>query len=86
MTIDRCRGFTVFSPSIFYPIHYNKWKKYFDTRDSNATLKILSKAKAIHVWNKLSKAEQVRVNSHVPYAVIARKHCPYVFNNCGKIF
>lgn len=86
MTTDRCRGFTVFPPSVFYPIHYKKWKKYFDTRDSNATLKILSKAKAIHVWNKLSKAEQVRVNSHVPYAVIARKHCPYVFNNCGKIF
>ncbi|XP_070149584.1 lactosylceramide 4-alpha-galactosyltransferase-like isoform X3 [Polyergus mexicanus] len=86
MTTDRCRGFTVYPPSIFYPIHYKKWRKYFDTKDSNATLKILSKAKAIHVWNKLSKAEQVRVNSHVPYAVVARNYCPYVFNNCGKIF
>lgn len=86
MTPSRCRGFTVYPPSIFYPIHYKKWKKYFETEGSNATLKILSKAKAIHVWNKLSKDEQVRVNSNVPYAVIARNYCPYVFNNCGKIF
>jgi len=86
MTTDRCHGFTVYPPSVFYPIHYKKWKKYFETKDSNATLKILNKAKVIHVWNKLSKAEKVRVNSNVPYAVIARKYCPYVFNNCGKIF
>ncbi|KAH0955741.1 hypothetical protein HN011_002980 [Eciton burchellii] len=86
MTIERCEGFTVYPPSVFYPIHYKKWNKYFETEDSNATLKILNKAKAIHVWNKLSKAKQVRVNSNVPYAVIARKYCPNVFNNCGEIF
>lgn len=86
MTTNRCHGFTVYSPSVFYPIHYKKWKKYFEIKDSNVTLKILNKAKAIHVWNNLSKAEKVRVNSNVPYAVIARNYCPHVFNNCGKIF
>ncbi|XP_071639750.1 lactosylceramide 4-alpha-galactosyltransferase-like isoform X2 [Temnothorax longispinosus] len=86
MTTNRCHGFTVYPPSVFYPIHYKKWKKYFETKDSNATLKTLNKAKAIHVWNKLSKAEKVRVKSNVPYAVIARNYCPYVFNNCGTIF
>ncbi|XP_011701725.1 PREDICTED: uncharacterized protein LOC105458251 [Wasmannia auropunctata] len=86
MTTVRCHGFTVYPPSVFYPIHYINWNKYFEVKDSNATLKILNKAKVIHVWNKLSKAEKVRVNSNVPYAVIARNYCPYVFNNCGKIF
>lgn len=86
MTTARCRGFTVYPPSVFYPIHYKQWRKYFEIRNSNTTLKTLSKAKAIHVWNKLSKDEKVRVDSNVPYAVIARKYCPRVFNNCGKIF
>ncbi|KYN42320.1 Lactosylceramide 4-alpha-galactosyltransferase [Trachymyrmex septentrionalis] len=84
MTTNRCHGFTVYPPSIFYPIHYKKWKKYFEIKDSNVTLKALNKAKAIHVWNNLSKAEKVRVNSNVPYAVIARNYCPHVFNNCDE--
>ncbi|XP_018313109.1 uncharacterized protein [Mycetomoellerius zeteki] len=84
MTTNRCHGFVVYPPSVFYPIHYKNWKKYFEIKDSNVTLKILNKAKAIHVWNNLSKAEKVRVNSNVPYAVIARNYCPRVFNNCDE--
>ncbi|XP_032663639.1 lactosylceramide 4-alpha-galactosyltransferase-like [Odontomachus brunneus] len=86
MTTARCHGFTVYPPSVFYPIHYTEWKKYFEAKDSDKTMKILNKTKAIHVWNKLSKSEQVRVDSNVPYAVIARRYCPYVFNNCKTVF
>lgn len=86
MTTARCHGFTVYPPSVFYPIHYKEWMKYFEAKDSNKTMKILNKAKAIHVWNKLSKAKQVRVDSNVPYAVIARRYCPYIFNNCKAVF
>ncbi|XP_053970922.1 lactosylceramide 4-alpha-galactosyltransferase-like [Hylaeus volcanicus] len=86
MTTARCHGFKVFPPTAFYPIHYKNWKMYFETKDKNATMKMLERAMAIHVWNKLSKSEEVRVNSDVPYAVIARRHCPIVFNNCGTVF
>ncbi|XP_076248960.1 lactosylceramide 4-alpha-galactosyltransferase-like [Calliopsis andreniformis] len=86
MTTTRCQGFKVFPPSAFYPVHYKKWKMYFETTDKNVTMKMVEKAMAIHVWNKLSKSKEVRVDSDVPYAVIARKHCPKVFNNCGKVF
>lgn len=86
MTPARCGGFKVFSPSAFYPIHYKKWKLYFEGKNKNATMKMLEKAIAIHVWNKLSKSMEVHVNSDVPYAIIARKHCPKIFNNCGDIF
>ncbi|XP_076649313.1 lactosylceramide 4-alpha-galactosyltransferase-like [Halictus rubicundus] len=86
MTSVRCQGFKVFSPSAFYPIHYKKWRKYFETKDSNATMKILGKSMTIHVWNKLSKSKPIHVNSNVPYATIARKHCPLVFKNCGDTF
>ncbi|XP_006572148.1 lactosylceramide 4-alpha-galactosyltransferase isoform X2 [Apis mellifera] len=86
MSTSRCQGFKVFPPSAFYPIHYDNWKVYFQTKNKNATMKILEKAMAIHVWNKLSSAEKVDVNSDVPYVNIARKHCPKIFNNCGKVF
>lgn len=86
MTTVRCRGFKVFSPSVFYPIHYKKWKMYFESQDRNTTMEIVKKARAIHVWNKLSRYEEVRVDSEVPYAIIARKYCPRIFNNCGKVF
>ncbi|XP_043248329.1 lactosylceramide 4-alpha-galactosyltransferase-like [Colletes gigas] len=86
MTTARCHGFKVFPPSTFYPIHYKKWRMYFETKDMNETMKMLEKAMVIHVWNNLSKYEEVRVNSDVPYAVIARKYCPKVFNNCRTIF
>lgn len=86
MTTVRCQGFRVFSPSAFYPIHYEKWKMYFEMKDKTATMKKLEKAMIIHVWNKLSRSEPVDVNSDVPYAVIARRHCPRVFKNCGGTF
>ncbi|XP_076285843.1 lactosylceramide 4-alpha-galactosyltransferase-like [Lasioglossum baleicum] len=86
MTTTRCQGFKVFSPSTFYPIHFRKWRKYFETKDKNATMKMLENSIAIHVWNKLSKSKPVHVNSNVPYAIIARQHCPRVFKNCGDTF
>ncbi|XP_074094401.1 lactosylceramide 4-alpha-galactosyltransferase isoform X2 [Cotesia typhae] len=86
MTSKRCHGFTVYPPSAFYPIHYKMWKEYFDSKNKTETLKVIDKAYAIHVWNKLSHSEEIKVGSDVPYAVIANQYCPKVYNNCGKIF
>ncbi|XP_078041740.1 lactosylceramide 4-alpha-galactosyltransferase-like [Augochlora pura] len=86
MSTVRCQGFKVFPPSTFYPVHYKRWRQYFESKNKNATMKMLKKSMTIHVWNKLSQSQQVRVNSDVPYAIIARKHCPRVFKNCGETF
>ncbi|XP_035733681.1 lactosylceramide 4-alpha-galactosyltransferase-like [Vespa mandarinia] len=86
MSVSRCHGFKVFSPSAFYPIHYKKWTKYFEEKNINSTMEILKQARVIHVWNKLSKSKKIHVNSNVPYVVIARKYCPKVFSNCGNTF
>lgn len=86
MSAPRCRGFKVYPPIAFYPIHYKKWKKYFETKDATATMNAVEKAMAIHVWNKLSRSQKVQVDSDVPYAIIARKYCPKVFSNCGNVF
>ncbi|XP_015597831.1 lactosylceramide 4-alpha-galactosyltransferase isoform X2 [Cephus cinctus] len=86
MTSRKCHGFKVFPPSAFYPIHYKKWRKYFETKDANATMKILQKAKAIHVWNKLSESRSIKVGSKVPYAIIAEKYCPKIYRSAGTEF
>lgn len=86
MSVSRCHGFKVFPPSTFYPIHYKKWKKYFEKDKNNSTMKLLEQAKAIHVWNKLSKSTKVQLNDDVPYSIIARKYCPKVSSNCGDHF
>ncbi|XP_046735357.1 lactosylceramide 4-alpha-galactosyltransferase-like [Diprion similis] len=86
MTTDRCHGFNVYPPSTFYPIYYEKWKRYFEETDRNATFKLLEDSLLIHVWNNLSKNEKIVVGSQAPYALIAQKHCPKVYNNCGKVF
>ena len=86
MTSSRCSGFKVFPPSAFYPIHYKNWMKYFDLDAKNETMKLIENSKAIHVWNKLSKWETIQVGSQVPYAIIAQKYCPEVYNNCGAVF
>ncbi|XP_017881402.1 lactosylceramide 4-alpha-galactosyltransferase-like [Ceratina calcarata] len=86
MTIERCNGFELLPPSSFYPIHYSSWRKYFESQYKNSTMEAVKKARAIHVWNKLSMNEKVRVDSDVPYAIVARNYCPKVFNNCGEIF
>ncbi|XP_001600253.1 lactosylceramide 4-alpha-galactosyltransferase isoform X1 [Nasonia vitripennis] len=86
MTSSRCSGFRVFPPSAFYPIFYKEWRRYFSAQDFNETMRLIQEARAIHVWNKLSATEVVRVGSKVPYAIVAQKHCPRVYSNCGSTF
>ncbi|XP_044015730.1 lactosylceramide 4-alpha-galactosyltransferase-like isoform X2 [Aphidius gifuensis] len=86
MSTARCHGFTVSPPSAFYPIHYKKWKQYFDKKKKNLTMEKVQKSFAIHVWNKLSSTEPVLVGSDVPYASIASKYCPKTYTSCGNTF
>ncbi|XP_063977475.1 lactosylceramide 4-alpha-galactosyltransferase-like [Diachasmimorpha longicaudata] len=86
MTPHRCRGFTVYPPSAFYPIHYKKWKLYFDEKERNSTMNIIHRALAIHVWNKLSSSEVISSPSQVPYAIVASEYCPKIYNHSGKFF
>ena len=86
MTKDRCQGFQVFPPSVFYPIHYDYWKHYFEISNLTETMRLIKEAKAIHVWNKLSANEIVYHGSQVPYDIVAKKYCPQIYNVCRPIF
>ncbi|XP_008548391.1 lactosylceramide 4-alpha-galactosyltransferase [Microplitis demolitor] len=84
--IDNCHGFTIFSPWEFTPIYYDDWKKYFEVKDKDETLKLINDSLAIHTWNKLSHSQPIKVGSPVPYGIIANQYCPKIYNNCGLWF
>ncbi|KAL7297980.1 hypothetical protein TKK_0008992 [Trichogramma kaykai] len=79
-----CKGFQVFHPSVFYPIPYQEWERYFHDDLDGQILKLIGKSKIIHVWNKLSKREPVTDKS--PYSTVAKQFCPRVFEKCKSRF
>ncbi|XP_044593989.1 lactosylceramide 4-alpha-galactosyltransferase-like isoform X1 [Cotesia glomerata] len=81
-----CNGFTVFSPWEFTPIYYDDWTKYFEAENKDETLKLINKSLAVHIWNKMSHLQPVKVGSQVPYGIIASQFCPKIYNNCGPWF
>ncbi|XP_034945377.1 uncharacterized protein [Chelonus insularis] len=86
MVKERCEGFTVYPPHVFYPIHYNSWRRYFENIDKHTTMKLIQNSITIHVWNKLSYLKEIQVGDDVPYAVTANQYCPKIYHNCGPIF
>ncbi|XP_063240329.1 lactosylceramide 4-alpha-galactosyltransferase-like isoform X2 [Bacillus rossius redtenbacheri] len=86
MTPAKCGGFRVHPPSAFYPVSWSEWQLYFQEAGSDKTMARLRDSVAIHVWNKLSSKEGVRVGSRQPYGLIARRHCPRVYERSAPVF
>ncbi|XP_063227602.1 uncharacterized protein LOC134533838 isoform X2 [Bacillus rossius redtenbacheri] len=88
MTRERCWGFTVHPPALFYPFRYESWWLMFDEYSSDAFMAFVLKNStyAVHAWNKLSHARNVRADSRQPFALLARRFCPTVFSAAGPFF
>lgn len=86
MTILRCNGFIVYPPSVFYPISWKNWEQYFNPNADIVTRELINNALGIHVWNKFAQTKIIDVGSAAPYTVAANKHCPMVYQNCGRFF
>lgn len=86
MTREQCRGFIAYPPSEFYAVPWRQWRKFFDPKQTNATLALTKDSLVIHVWNKKSVNEKVKVGSNVAYGIVAARHCPKVYQSCGEYF
>lgn len=86
MTREHCHGFKVYPPSGFYAIPWQNWHWFFDLNLSERTLDMTKDSIAIHVWNKHSIKERVKVGSRVAYGIAAERYCPKVYQSCGKYF
>lgn len=86
MTRSRCDGFEVFDVPIFYAIPWLDWRHFFEPAHAEAVLQLTQSSYAVHVWNKHSYAERVRVGSRQAYGLLAAQYCPRVYAAAGKYF
>lgn len=86
MNEKKCHGFEVLPSYVFYPISYEKWTTFFEAEGAKELMYYLGNSIGIHVWNKLSHVQNIRVDEKVPYALIAQKYCPEIFSNSGSTF
>jgi lactosylceramide 4-alpha-galactosyltransferase len=71
---------------VFYGIAYDCWRLFFDESLSKATLQRVEGSYGVHVWNRMSSEEKILVGSKTAYGLLAEKHCPQVYWNCGPEF
>lgn len=86
MTRDHCRGFKVYPPSGFYAIPWQNWRWFFDINLTERALNMTKDSIIVHVWNKHSIKERIKVGSKTAYGLIAEKYCPLVYRSSGKYF
>jgi lactosylceramide 4-alpha-galactosyltransferase len=86
MTREQCTGFAVLQPNVLYEISYAYWRLLFEESLSNETLKMVEGSYGEHVWNRMSSQEKISVGSKTAYGLLAQKHCPRVYWNCGPEF
>lgn len=82
MTLDNCHGFEILPPTVFYPINWLQWEKYFTDEDVDWDNKTIG----MHVWNKKSAEKPVYKNSSQLYSKLARLYCPSTFSVFPDVF
>lgn len=86
MTSEQCLGFKVFPPRIFYAVPWPKWEYFFDVKQLHKTMEMTKESVAIHVWNKHSFKQKLRVGTKAAYGIIAERNCPKVYTESGVYF
>ena len=77
----------------FYPIIWQEWQKYFNTRDvENENLlydtTVLNKSVAIHIWNKMSSKEKAQksLKGRQLFTQLAFSQCPITYQFAPETF
>lgn len=76
----KCPGnLMLFPRRSFYPIPYPAYGKFFNPGEGKDFDKMFNETFTLHLWNKMSKGTEMKVNSSSIYEVAARKVCPLTF-------
>lgn len=75
-----CKNFTIYPPEVFGPIAWYDWEIFFDSKKNDFVAEKINESMAVHFWNRLTKEKLIFPKSGQPYANIASKYCPNVFN------
>lgn len=86
MSKEACFGFQVLPIETFAPVQWTSNKFYFQEGYTTDVMKLTEKAYIIHLFNHLNKDIPVEKKSKVAYALIAKEHCPDMFNATNTVF
>ncbi|CAM1331839.1 Uncharacterised protein g10695 [Pycnogonum litorale] len=79
---NRCRGSTLVPSKSFYIVPWKDWSYLFHRYWTDSLLDEMMKQKSylVHFYNKISKDRIVKFNSWSFIEILAKKHCPLVYN------
>lgn len=77
---SECLGVTMYPVKFAYPVPWKDWEKYFDPKLTPSILETSKEGNAVHFWNYLSSQRVVRTSDGSAYDVLAKKHCPTVYD------
>lgn len=80
-----CNNFTIYPPETFGPIAWYDSEMFFNSSKTELVINKITNSIAVHFWNRITK-EQLIISSHQPYAYIANKYCPKIFNTIIDYF
>lgn len=86
MTRNRCHGFNVYPVESFYAIGWINWNYFFKEEYLNSTMEATKNSFVVHVWNKHSIKERIRVGGKVAYGIYAEKYCTKVYRSGDEYF
>ncbi|XP_017859374.1 PREDICTED: lactosylceramide 4-alpha-galactosyltransferase-like [Drosophila arizonae] len=81
-----CKGFRIFNSTAFYSIHWQEWRHFTEPKYLEETMARTKDSLMIHMWNKLSSGERIKVTSNTAYVKYAEKHCPRTYAAAGDYF
>lgn len=82
----RCMGFRVFERNAFYAVPWKHWRHFFEPQLLEQTLAHTRDSYVVHVWNKMSKQQAIKVGSSTAYGKYAEQHCPKAYAAAGEYF
>ncbi|XP_063591316.1 lactosylceramide 4-alpha-galactosyltransferase-like [Penaeus indicus] len=80
----KCAALTLLPLKKLQFYRFDSWKRYFEPKAGSDFLKEHSEAYILHLYNKLSKKEPVRVGSRSIYDSTAREVCPVTYAAAGS--
>ncbi|KAL1418943.1 hypothetical protein MTO96_005484 [Rhipicephalus appendiculatus] len=83
VTLTSSRLVNFLDESAFFAVSYEEWETLFDPDRAPAVPRATNGSYGVHFWNKLSKNRGVVTGSGSAMDVLARTHCPNVYEQAS---
>lgn len=82
----RCPELKVLPWNAFYEMYWREWRNFFEPDYLEETLERTNDSYGIHLWNKMSSEELIKIGSNTAYGKIAAQNCPKSYAAMGEYY